>query len=204
MKNIYLIRHGETDNNKFKIIQGRGLDASLNERGRAQARAICRHLRETPVDRIVCSSLIRTRETARPLEEALKLESVGYDALDEIDFGILEGQKFTDIQDQIQVVQQEWSSGNTAYAPENGESPEEAFRRANTKIMELLEEDHRQVAVFVHGRLIRILLSVWLDIGLRNMHQIEHTNGAINHLQYSKGKFRPVELNLTAHLPVSG
>lgn len=204
MKNIYLIRHGETDNNRSQIIQGRGLDASLNDRGLAQARDIRNFFNRTPVDHIVCSSLVRTRETARPLEEALKLQPVGYAELDEIDFGVLEGQKFTDIQDQIKIVQREWSTGNTAYAPENGESPEDAFNRANGKILEVLNETHNRIAVFVHGRLIRILISVWLEMGLRNMHKVEHTNGAINHFEYENGKFRAVELNHTAHLSVSG
>ena len=37
-KTIYLIRHGQTDFNKQGIVQGSGVDSSLNDEGHAQAR----------------------------------------------------------------------------------------------------------------------------------------------------------------------
>jgi len=38
-KTIYIIRHGETDLNRLGIVQGRGMDTSLNEKGLEQAEA---------------------------------------------------------------------------------------------------------------------------------------------------------------------
>ena len=201
MKQIFIIRHGETDNNKAHIIQGRSLDASINELGRLQAQAICNALEPYEVHKIVASGLKRTHQTVQPLAEQRGLEIHKYPELDEINFGILEGKVFTDIKEQVMDVHEQWESGNVDYAPENGESPRETYARANDKVEEVLATSPEESIVFmIHGRLTRILLSEWLGYGLKNMHEIEHQNGAINHLTWHDGKFKAVELNKTDHL----
>ncbi|MEX0723230.1 MAG: histidine phosphatase family protein [Gracilimonas sp.] len=201
MKQLFFIRHGETDNNKAGIIQGRSLDASINELGILQAQAICDALEPFNIQKIVASRLRRTHETVQPLADQRKLEIEKYSELDEIDFGILEGKVFTEIKDQVLEVHEQWSKGNIDYAPENGESPQQTFIRADTKVREVLDISTEENIVFmVHGRLTRILLSEWLGYGLKNMHKIEHQNGAINHLSWKDGKFEAVELNKTDHL----
>ncbi|MGN8224783.1 histidine phosphatase family protein [Gracilimonas sp. BCB1] len=201
MKQLFIIRHGETDNNKQHIIQGRSLDASINELGRLQAEAICEALEPYEVDKIVASGLRRTHETAQPLASQRKLDIHKYPELDEINFGVLEGKIFTEIKDEVMEVHEKWKSGNVDYAPENGESPRQTYARANTKVEEVLESSAEESIVFmIHGRLTRILLSEWLGHGLKNMHKIEHQNGAINHLTWHDGKFKAVELNKTDHL----
>jgi probable phosphoglycerate mutase len=201
MKQLFIIRHGETDNNKQHIIQGRSLDASINELGQLQAQAICDALEPYEVHKIVASALRRTHETAQPLASQRKLDIHKYPELDEINFGVLEGKVFTEIKDEVMEVTEKWKGGNVDYAPENGESPRETYARANTKIEEVLESSTEESIVFmIHGRLTRILLSEWLGYGLKNMHKIEHQNGAINHLTWHHGKFKAVELNKTDHL----
>jgi probable phosphoglycerate mutase len=201
MKQIFTIRHGETDNNKKHILQGRGLDASLNELGKLQAQAICDAMKPHQVDKIVASSLIRTHETVQPLADDRKLDIEKYPELDEIDFGVFEGKVFMDIEDEIMALHDEWTKGRVELPPKDGESPQQAFDRANAKVMDVLESSEEENIVFmIHGRLTRILLSVWLGYGLPNMHKIEHQNGAINHLTWDDGKFEVVELNKTEHL----
>ena len=60
---IYLIRHGETDWNKLRRLQGQA-DIPLNEFGRQLARETDPALRDVPFDRIYTSPLKRARETA--------------------------------------------------------------------------------------------------------------------------------------------
>ena len=43
IKDIYLIRHGETDYNRLGVVQGSGIDADLNELGQRQAKAFFDH-----------------------------------------------------------------------------------------------------------------------------------------------------------------
>ncbi|MEX0856629.1 MAG: histidine phosphatase family protein [Balneolaceae bacterium] len=201
MKQLFVIRHGETDNNKAKMIQGRSINAPINALGKRQALAIVEVLDTFSIQKIVASSLDRTHQTAEPLATKLGLDSEKHTDLDEIDFGELEGQEFQLIESQINMVHTKWSSGEVDFAVEGGESPRQVFDRANKRIQHILSTSEEENIVFViHGRLIRILLSEWLGHGLKNMHLIEHQNGAINHLTWQNGEFKAVELNKTAHL----
>ena len=60
---LYLIRHGETDYNKERKIQG-SCDIPLNEYGRELARETAEGLKDIPFDVIFTSPLCRARETA--------------------------------------------------------------------------------------------------------------------------------------------
>jgi 2,3-bisphosphoglycerate-dependent phosphoglycerate mutase len=65
---LIIVRHGETEENAKKIIQGQ-TDNSLNENGRAQAKEVGRQLKEKDkIDMVFCSPLKRCKET---LEEIL-------------------------------------------------------------------------------------------------------------------------------------
>lgn len=65
-KTIYIIRHGETDYNKQGIIQGGGIDSSLNELGRRQAQQFYQAYHHIQFDRIYTSELKRTHQSVAP------------------------------------------------------------------------------------------------------------------------------------------
>lgn len=60
---IYLIRHGETDWNRMKKLQGT-TDIPLNAYGIELAEKTAEGLKDVPFDRIYTSPLIRARKTA--------------------------------------------------------------------------------------------------------------------------------------------
>ncbi|MBE7179132.1 MAG: histidine phosphatase family protein, partial [Mucilaginibacter polytrichastri] len=64
-KTLYIIRHGETELNKKGIVQGRGINASLNETGKRQAREFFEAYQDVPFDRIYTSTLQRTHQTVQ-------------------------------------------------------------------------------------------------------------------------------------------
>lgn len=200
--NIYLARHGETDFNRRNLIQGQGIDASLNNTGRNQARAIGYYLKkEVELQRIFSSSLKRSQETARIVADMFGLEIKSYADLDEMNFGILEGRPIHEIKTQLVRLRRHWKSGNIDFALKNGESPQAVLNRASGRIKTIIQEYPKENLLFVlHGRLLRILLSHWLNYGLSKMAQIEHANGALYHLQWDGQYFEPVFLNNTGHL----
>ncbi len=63
MITIYFTRHGETDWNIERKIQGH-VEVDLNEKGKAQAKALHNKLLNTPIDLIFVSPLRRAKETA--------------------------------------------------------------------------------------------------------------------------------------------
>lgn len=201
MTNIYLARHGETEYNRRNQIQGRGIDASLNRTGRRQAEAIATDLRGANLHRIYSSSLKRSKETAIVVGQAFNLAVESHHDLDEMNFGALEGRPISEIQAQLDALHNTWRSGNVNHASPDGESPSMVLERAHNRIEAIIREQQNMNLLFVlHGRLIRILLSHWLQYGLTGMHRVPHTNGALYHIRWDGELFDPVYLNKTEHL----
>lgn len=198
---LFLIRHGETDFNKKNMMQGRGIDAPLNATGKKQSEQIAGALKNETADQVVASSMIRSIQTAQVLAIQQSLPIQSYDELDEMNFGDLEGKRSAEIEEELYRIHREWAGGNITLPMPGGESPLEVFERADGRIQELLHNSPVDTIFLVlHGRLIRILLSEWLGHGLKNMHRIEHQNGAIYHVVKNSDSFKQVYLNKKDHL----
>ncbi|MCW9708858.1 histidine phosphatase family protein [Fodinibius salsisoli] len=201
MTNLYLARHGETEYNRRSQMQGRGIDAPLNETGREQAKAIATHAKSLDLHHIYSSSLKRSRQTAEFVGQDCGLDVQSYSELDEMDFGEFEGKRASEIKTELQTLHTNWKSGNVTFAASGGESPQMVLDRAATKAEQIMAEHHTSNLLFVlHGRLIRILLSHWLGLGLSAMHHIEHSNGALYHLRWDGEHYNSVYLHNTDHL----
>ena len=88
---LWLVRHGETDWNRARRIQG-ATDVPLNDTGRAQARRAGELLRRRPVDAVVASPLVRAAETGTIMAEVLGLPApVLVPELAERRYGVAEG-----------------------------------------------------------------------------------------------------------------
>lgn len=199
--NVYLARHGETEYNKNNQIQGRGIDAPLNETGLQQAHAIARYLRTQQINQIFSSSLKRSQQTAEVIAGYYDLGVEAYPDLDEMNFGILEGRPISEIAKDLEFLHNTWKSGDVNHASEKGESPNMVLQRAHGRINQIIREHQHSNLLFVlHGRLIRILLSHWLKYGLSDMHRVPHSNGALYQLRWDGETFDPVYIHKTDHL----
>lgn len=88
---IALVRHGETDWNRERRIQG-STDIPMNDRGRAQSRATAERLAVSDWDAVVTSPLSRSAETATIIADRLGLADPAHEpALAERRHGTLEG-----------------------------------------------------------------------------------------------------------------
>ena len=102
MTELILIRHGETDWNRELRFQGQ-VDVPLNATGHEQARRLAERLgaERLAVDHLVCSDLIRTRQTAQPVLGALlpqlHIDNVVDASLREQSFGLVDGMRVDDI-----------------------------------------------------------------------------------------------------------
>ena len=88
---FYYLRHGETDWNKERRMQG-ATDIPLNATGVAQAHRAKEALRDCHVKTICCSPLSRAYDTAVIVNEVLGAELVVVDGLQECSFGVWEGE----------------------------------------------------------------------------------------------------------------
>lgn len=90
---IYLVRHGETEWNVKKLIQGQK-DIPLNEKGKKQAGK----LKKIKFDAIYSSDLKRAAETAKIIAGKRRLKIIKSTALRERYFGKFQGELFGDSQ----------------------------------------------------------------------------------------------------------
>jgi broad specificity phosphatase PhoE len=87
---ILLARHGETDWNAERRVQGH-TDRPLNDAGIAQARALADELADERIDAVYASDLARALDTARVVAESRGLSVVPVQELRERNFGTWEG-----------------------------------------------------------------------------------------------------------------
>ena len=186
-RHLYILRHGQTDYNLNRKIQGRGINAPLNETGRWQASRVADVLREKPLGKLYSSGLDRAIQTADAIADVKGLQNTPYNELDEMDFGQLEGLDYNDEQVELQWMLKEWSKGNGDARATGGESAIEVFERANAKFQELLASaaPNESLAFVLHGRLIRILMSQWMGLGYEGMNQFAHHNACINYIKWA-------------------
>lgn len=92
---IFITRHGQTNWNIQKKVMGK-VDEPLNEKGIEQAKATRDNLTELKIDLIICSPLLRAKETALIINENLKAEIIYDDRISERDFGEFEGMETKD------------------------------------------------------------------------------------------------------------
>ncbi len=95
---IYIVRHGQTNMNHRKVLQGRS-DVPLNEIGIGQARAAAEELTDIRFDRVYTSPLIRAIQTAKIIVPYV--EPVMDERLIEMDYGPYEGCDLTQLPPEI-------------------------------------------------------------------------------------------------------
>ncbi|MFW8745320.1 histidine phosphatase family protein [Mesorhizobium japonicum] len=146
---LYLVRHGETDWNRQRRIQGR-TDIPLNATGREQARATGMRLASRAWDGIVASPLERARETATLIAGEVGLgDPALVAALVERDYGEAEGMDWLQVEQRF---------GHDAPVP-GRESRREVAERVVPALLDLAGA-HPDAALIVvsHGGAIRAVL----------------------------------------------
>ena len=152
---IYLIRHGETDWNKLRRLQGQA-DIPLNEFGRQLARETEPTLRDVPFDRIYTSPLKRARETAELVTAGRNLPIIEEPRLKEMGFGEFEG---------LCCREEGWNIPDPGFrdffnAPEKYRPPKggESFQQVSDRLESFLKElyateelQNKTVLISTHG-----------------------------------------------------
>jgi probable phosphoglycerate mutase len=196
-----LIRHGQTDFNLRNIVQGSGVDSSLNDRGKAQAQAFYDAFKDISFDKVYTSALKRTAESVRAfLDRGIPTEALA--GLNEISWGTKEGHPITPEEDAYyHYMLKQWRVGNTSLKIENGESPEDVVSRMKPALDHILKnENEKTILICMHGRAIRILICMLLNIPLKNMDMYEHQNLGLYLLNYENSVFSIEKHNDVDHL----
>jgi broad specificity phosphatase PhoE len=200
-KKIYVVRHGQTDLNLKGIVQGSGVDSSLNDTGRAQALAFFENYKHIPFDKVYTSVLKRTKETVENFIQ-IGIPTEALVGLNEISWGKKEGEPITPEEDKYyHYMLDQWQRGNTALRIEGGESPDEVVIRMKPAVDHILtKEDEKTILICMHGRAIRILLCYLLNYPLKSMDMFEHENACLYILNFTGTVFNVELYNNVDHL----
>ena len=201
---LYFVRHGETEYNRQGIVQGRGIDSTLNAQGRQQAEALGHRLKGVSFSSIYASPLRRTRQTAAILAQHHRQTPVQYlSDLEEMAWGIYEGEPPSEERDRVlDAMKKRWREGAHDEPIEGGESIRQVQERALRAVDHITaQENGSNVLIVTHGRFLRVVLASILDeYGLHKMHKLPHSNTAVNRIEYHGNRFSADLLNCTAHL----
>ena len=200
-KTIHIIRHGETAYNKTGRIQGQGIDASLNDQGRAQGIAFFETYQTLALDKIYVSTLKRTKESVMNfINKGIPYELLI--GLNEISWGDQEGRSFTpETKKRHFDVLGSWQKGDYDRVSPGGESPNQVMVRQREALAHIMKQNHEsEVLICMHGRAMRILLSWLLYDSLSKMESFEHTNLCRYQVNYDGNHFSLVASNDTRHL----
>lgn len=158
MKRLLLVRHGESEWNAVRRLQGQA-DIDLSEKGRQQAVALKATIAALNPDRVVSSDLKRARDTASLLGfEDAELTS----GLREINVGDWTAHNIADIMERERENYRGWRAGT--FAPPGGEMWAEFTARTEQAVREAMEGGERILAV-CHGGVIRALLQALIGLG---------------------------------------
>lgn len=142
---LYLVRHGRTLANAERRLQGR-VDNPIDEVGREQVTALSGALGQ--VDRVVCSPLLRARQTAAAFGPEPEID----DRWQEIDYGVMDGVRLADVPREVM---RGWLD-DPDYAPEGGETLHQMKERVWAACADLMDDARdREVVVVTHATPIR-------------------------------------------------
>ena len=187
MTTIYLVRHGETDWNRARRIQG-STDIPLNQTGRDQAAVTAALLANRSWDGVYASPLSRAFETGAIIARALGLpEPEAVPEVAERRYGDAEGLTGDEIDARF--------PGDTQVP--GRESREEVAARVIPAIVALAERHPGENIVLVsHGGVIRTILNL-VDpenthgtIRNGSVHSFRHTDGTLDLIAFDD----PIEL----------
>ncbi|MEL6658494.1 MAG: histidine phosphatase family protein [Bacteroidota bacterium] len=199
-KTVYILRHGQTDFNLKGIVQGGGVDTSLNETGRKQAQAFHNAYADLPFEVVLSSTLKRTRETILPfINQGLPWEQ--HPEINEMGWGDHEGKKSTpESHQEYKAVINAWGQGNYDAAMPNGETAAQLGERLQQFVQHLRQREEQLILVCSHGRAMRGLMCVLEGTPLSKMNNYSHSNTGLWIAEQITSGFRLKLRNDTTHL----
>lgn len=201
MKKIYLVRHGESQWNIVKKIQGQK-DIPLTNRGIKQAHLIGNRLVGEKIDRIYSSDLERAYITAKIIGDKMGLKVVPMKEFREIAFGIWEGLTDDEMVENFHREMEIWRSNPEKLNIEGAETLEILQIRAMKGIEKIIQEnkDDHNLLVVSHNATIKTIILGLLGMDLTHFKNLTIGNVGLTIIEFRE--YNPVlkVLNDTCHL----
>ena len=195
---LHLVRHAEVDEAYHEVFGGQ-IDMELSPVGHEQAKGLAKFLNGRTFERIYRSPMVRVRQTAKPLLDALGREAQVIEDLREVDFGVWTGHKWHEIQEKFGVDAEDWLVHLENGAVAEAEPMDGYQSRIRGSLERMMDEGAGQdVLVLCHGGVIRMLLALLLDEPFSKMDRFEVDFASLTVIEHRSNR---VEIKLHNFAP---
>lgn len=204
MTEILLVRHGETDWNAEKRLQGH-LDIALNAQGERQAAALAEALSNEPVDAVISSDLRRALHTAGPIADACGLTVQIEPALRERCYGVFEGLLYSEIADRYPAAHAAWRARDMDARYPMGSSMAETLREFSQRAVGAVTRlatayPNRKIVVVTHGGVLECIHRAATGVSLLMPRDFAVLNASINRIACNAATLNISDWGDIAHL----
>lgn len=149
---IYYVRHGQTDLNLAKKMQGGGTEKELNETGVSQAYNTKKELENVKYDLVICSPMKRAKQTAEIINEGRDIPIITDERIRERKLGEYEGRDVTE-----EMENNIWDYKLNYNIP-NGENLHDFEKRIDEFFDDIKEKYHdKSVLIVAHGGIAKVI-----------------------------------------------
>lgn len=205
---VYLIRHGRTQWNEQRRLQGWG-DSPLVEAGIIGAKRTGQALADIPFSACYSSLMKRAQDTADYIIGDRDILHLHHKGLNELNFGEWEGRLADELREHPEYQQLSENPKDYQAIDNKGETIEQFYQRVTKTFEQIIarhttNEHDENILIVSHGLTLTLLTAVingvhWHDFRNPEKHRFTE-NTAINIVRVEKGKMELIEFNNTDHL----
>lgn len=204
MTEILLIRHGETDWNAERRLQGH-LDIPLNAEGQRQAAALGRALRNEQINAIFASDLQRAIKTAEAIAEPQGMKVMIDAGLRERGFGAFEGLLRTEMASAYPDAFAALQSRDIDACYPAGKNVAETLREFSARVMHTMTRlaatgQHKKIVMVTHGGVLDCVYRATNGMPLSKTRDFDILNAGLNRIEWDGAHFQVKEWGNVAHL----
>lgn len=191
---LFLIRHGETDANLKRLLQGIS-NGPLNAKGLLQVDQLSRHLKNIALDHVFASDLQRAIDTANAIARVHGLNVEVDSQLREWDIGELDGQPAAIYLQMIKDTGKPLSQ----FDPPGGDKLSEVRKRADAFIQKLIiEHIGESILICSHGDFMRMMIGSMLQIDIDAATAFFFSNASYSVFELTDNHWKVIALNRIA------
>jgi broad specificity phosphatase PhoE len=204
MLTLYLTRHGETEWNVQKRMQG-WQDSPLTEKGRRDAVRLGKRLESVEFAAIYTSTSGRTVETAELIRGGRLIPIYHNENLREINLGDWEGKTHDEITEFDPIGYEHFWNKPHLYSPERGECFMDVQTRAMNVIQDIVNRHPSgNVLVVTHAVVLKTLIAYFKNMPLEKLWDPPFMHGtSLTMLQVENGTFELVTVGDVSHLEMN-
>lgn len=194
---LLLARHAEVEVRYHKIFGGK-IDMNLSPRGHEQAVLLAKFLGTRKLDAVYASPMKRVQQTLAPFLNNSGLAQTIVPDLREVDFGDWTGMNWEQVCQKFQLLTHEWLEHIERGVAPNGESGRQFRARVEPALREIIKKHPgHTVGIVCHGGVIRMILSVLLEMPLPKTNIFEIEYAGVTQIALNPGHAEIELLNFT-------